>query len=43
MKHLTAPEARAFADKWLPAWSGNNPELLASFYGVGVRFRETPV
>jgi hypothetical protein len=32
MKHLTASEARAFADKWLPAWSGNNPELLASFY-----------
>ena len=32
MKHLTAAEARAFAEKWLPAWSGNNPELLASFY-----------
>lgn len=32
MKHLTASEARAFADEWLPAWSGNNPELLASFY-----------
>ena len=32
MKHLTSAEARAFADKWLPAWSGNNPELLASFY-----------
>lgn len=25
-------EAKAFAEKWLPAWSGNNPELLASFY-----------
>jgi hypothetical protein len=32
MKHLTASEARAFAGKWLPAWSGNNPELLAGFY-----------
>jgi hypothetical protein len=32
MKYLTASEARAFAGKWLPAWSGNNPELLASFY-----------
>jgi hypothetical protein len=32
MKHLTASEARAFAGKWLPAWSGNNPELLVSFY-----------
>ena len=25
-------EARAFAGAWLPAWSGNRPELLASFY-----------
>jgi len=32
MKYLTASEAKQFADKWLPAWSGNNPELLASFY-----------
>jgi hypothetical protein len=29
---LSADEARAFAEKWLPAWSGNRPELLASFY-----------
>jgi hypothetical protein len=29
---LDAAEARAFAEKWLPAWSGNRPELLASFY-----------
>jgi len=32
MMCLSVPEARAFAQKWLPAWSGNNPELLASFY-----------
>lgn len=32
MKYYSAVEARQFADKWLPAWSGNNPELLASFY-----------
>ncbi|PKN19997.1 MAG: hypothetical protein CVU71_06435 [Deltaproteobacteria bacterium HGW-Deltaproteobacteria-6] len=32
MKYLTALEAGQFAEKWLPAWSGNNPELLASFY-----------
>jgi hypothetical protein len=32
MKYLTAEEARDFAGKWLPAWSGNDPELLASFY-----------
>jgi hypothetical protein len=32
MKYYTAAQARQFAEKWLPAWSGNNPELLASFY-----------
>jgi len=29
---MNADEARAFAEKWLPAWTGNRPELLASFY-----------
>lgn len=32
MKYLTAVEAKQFAEKWLPAWSGNNPDLLAGFY-----------
>jgi hypothetical protein len=32
MKFLNQSEARHFAERWLPAWSGNNPELLASFY-----------
>jgi hypothetical protein len=32
MKYLTASEAKQFAEKWLPAWSGNNPERLADFY-----------
>jgi len=32
MKYLTAIEAKQFAEKWLPAWSGNDPELLVSFY-----------
>jgi len=32
MKYLTAIAAEQFAEKWLPAWSGNNPELLMSFY-----------
>jgi hypothetical protein len=27
-----ASEARGFAERWLPAWSGNRPELLTSFY-----------
>jgi SnoaL-like domain len=29
---LDAEQARAFAERWLPAWSGNRPELLLSFY-----------
>jgi hypothetical protein len=29
---LDAEAARAFAVQWLPAWTGNNPELLVSFY-----------
>jgi hypothetical protein len=32
MRHLTRREARRFAEQWLPAWSGNDPERLASFY-----------
>ena len=32
MRYLTAPEARAFAERWLPAWTGNDPERLAGFY-----------
>jgi hypothetical protein len=29
---LDAIQARAFAEKWLPAWTGNQPERLAGFY-----------
>ncbi|MFI5317873.1 MAG: nuclear transport factor 2 family protein [Myxococcota bacterium] len=29
---LDAIDAREFSELWLPAWSGNRPELLASFY-----------
>jgi hypothetical protein len=25
-------DARAYAERWLPAWTGNRPELLAAFY-----------
>jgi ketosteroid isomerase-like protein len=25
-------EARQFAEQWLPAWTGNDPERLAAFY-----------
>lgn len=29
---MLANDAKIFVEKWLPAWTGNNPELLASFY-----------
>ena len=29
---LSKDEAVAFAERWLPAWTGNDPERLASFY-----------
>ena len=29
---LGASEASAFASEWLPAWTGNDPERLVSFY-----------
>lgn len=29
---LDVHEARAFAERWLPAWTGNDPERLVSFY-----------
>ena len=29
---MNEDEARAVAEKWLPAWSGSRPALLASFY-----------
>lgn len=32
MKWLNKDEARVFAEKWLPAWTGNRPEELVSFY-----------
>lgn len=32
MRCLTKSESRVFAERWLPAWTGNNPENLVSFY-----------
>lgn len=32
MTHMSAAAAAQFAQRWLPAWSGNDPERLAAFY-----------
>jgi SnoaL-like domain len=29
---LSRAQAAEFAERWLPAWTGNNPERLISFY-----------
>lgn len=29
---MTKEEAKLFASKWLPAWTGNQPEKLIAFY-----------
>jgi hypothetical protein len=29
---MTREEAREFASRWLPSWTGNKPEELAAFY-----------
>ena len=31
---LSVAEARGFAERWLPAWTGNDPERLVSFYAA---------
>ena len=40
---LDPDAARAFAAGWLPAWSGNRPELLASFYTDDVYYSDPAV
>lgn len=32
MNFMTVETARDFARRWLPAWTGNNPERLVEFY-----------
>jgi steroid delta-isomerase-like uncharacterized protein len=32
MEMMTREEAKDFASKWLPAWTGNDPDKLAAFY-----------
>jgi hypothetical protein len=32
MKFWNKEQARTFAERWLPAWTGNDPERLLSFY-----------
>lgn len=40
---LDADEARAFAARWLPAWTGNDPELLVSFYSPDAYYSDPAI
>ena len=40
---MRAAEARAFSEKWLPAWTGNRPDLLASFYSMDAVYSDPAV
>jgi hypothetical protein len=40
---LDAQEARAFAERWLPAWTGNQPERLADFYADDAFYRDPAI
>ncbi len=35
---MTRKQAREFASRWLPAWTGNDPERLAGFYADDARY-----
>jgi hypothetical protein len=43
MKRLSTTEARAFAERWLPAWTGNDPELLVRFYAEDAFYSDPAV
>ena len=40
---MDAGEAQAFAEARLPAWSGNRPDLLVSFYAPDVVYSDPAI
>ena len=40
---MNADDAKAFAERWLPAWTGNRPELLASFYSSDALYSDPAI
>jgi hypothetical protein len=40
---FAAEEAKAFADRWLPAWTGNDPHRLAAFYAPDAFYSDPAV
>jgi hypothetical protein len=31
---MSDTDAKQFTDRWLPAWTGNDPERLTAFYAT---------
>ena len=40
---LDSDAARDFVARWLPAWSGNRPELLVSFYTEDAQYSDPAI
>lgn len=43
MNHLNSIEARHFAERWLPAWTGNDPDRLVDFYADDVFYLDPAI
>lgn len=40
---MSQDEAKAFASRWLPAWTGNKPEALAAYYADDCFYRDAGI
>ena len=40
---MTKEQAREFASRWLPAWTGNDPEGLADYYSDDVFYMDAVI
>ena len=40
---MTKKEAKLFAAKWLPDWTGNQPEILADYYSDDVFYLDPSI
>jgi SnoaL-like domain len=43
LRALDEGEARRFAEEWLPAWTGNRPEHLVSFYSDDIFYSDPAI
>jgi hypothetical protein len=43
LEGVSARDARDFAARWLPAWTGNDPERLVAFYTTDAFYRDPAI